>query len=127
MAGFLDVNPQNRFLTQIYKNLSRIGKFGMQYEDMVTDFDNQVRRLLEYCGLPWEENCARFYETDRPVRTASSEQVRQPIYTKAVHFWRNYENKLDEMIEGLEPVLMDLPEDQRPLLLQAKNNLKISS
>ena len=99
----------------------------VSYEEMVADQEAQTRRILDYLELPFEEQCLRFYETDRPVNTASSEQVRQPIYTKAVHFWRNYENKLDEMIEGLEPVLMDLPEDQRPLLLQAKNNLKISS
>ena len=77
----------------------------VQYEEMVTDFDNQLRRLLDYCELPWEDACARFYETDRPVRTASSEQVRQPVYTKSIHFWRNYETHLDELIDVLEPVL----------------------
>ena len=77
----------------------------VQYEDMVTDFDNQVRRLLDYCELPWEDACATFYETERPVRTASSEQVRQPVYTRSVHYWRNYEQHLGELIEILEPVL----------------------
>ncbi len=77
----------------------------VQYEDMVTDFDNQVRRLIDYCELPWEDACASFYETDRPVRTASSEQVRQPVYTKSIHFWRNHEAHLGELIEVLEPVL----------------------
>ena len=77
----------------------------VQYEDMVTDFDNQVRRLIEYCELPWEDACASFYETDRPVRTASSEQVRQPVYTRSIHFWRNHEAHLGELIEVLEPVL----------------------
>jgi len=77
----------------------------VQYEDMVTDFDNQVARLLEYCELPFEENCARFYETDRPVRTASSEQVRQPVYTRSINFWRNHESHLDELKEVLAPVL----------------------
>ena len=76
----------------------------VQYEEVVTDFDNQVRRILEYCNLPWEEDCIRFYETERPVRTASSEQVRQPIYTGALNFWRNYEAHLDELVEILEPV-----------------------
>ena len=77
----------------------------VQYEDMVTDFDNQVRRLLDYCELPFEESCSRFWETDRPVRTASSEQVRQPIYTKSIHRWRRYEHHLGELIEVLQPVL----------------------
>ena len=76
----------------------------VQYEDVVTDFETQVRRVLEYCELPWEDSCVRFYETDRPVRTASSEQVRQPVYSKSVNFWRNYEDKLDELITVLEPV-----------------------
>ena len=77
----------------------------VQYEDMVTDFENQVRRLLEYCELPWEDACINFYETERPVRTASSEQVRQPIYSKSINRWRNYEQHLGELIEVLEPVL----------------------
>lgn len=77
----------------------------VQYEDLVTGFDDQVQRLLDYCGLPFEDNCVRFWETERPVRTASSEQVRQPIYTKSVHFWRNHERHLAELIDVLQPVL----------------------
>ena len=77
----------------------------VQYEDLVTDFDNQVRRLLNYCGLPWQDACVNFHETDRPVRTASSEQVRQPIYAKSIHFWRNYAAHLGDLIDVLAPVL----------------------
>lgn len=77
----------------------------VQYEDVVTDFESQVRRLLEYCELPFEEACINFHETDRPVRTASSEQVRQPVYSKSVNFWRNHEANLEELIEVLEPSL----------------------
>jgi len=77
----------------------------VQYEDLVTDLDNQVRRLLDYCELPWEDNCLNFHETERPVRTASSEQVRQPVYTKSIHFWRNYESSLGDLIDVLRPVL----------------------
>jgi len=77
----------------------------VQYEDIVTDFENQVRRLLEFCELPFEDACLHFFETERPVRTASSEQVRQPIHTRAVHFWRNYEEHLGELIEVLDEVL----------------------
>jgi len=76
----------------------------VQYEDVVQDFENQVRRLLDYCELPWEDSCVRFFETDRPVRTASSEQVRQPVHTKSVNFWQNFEGKLDELETVLEPV-----------------------
>ena len=77
----------------------------VQYEELVNDVDNQVRRLLDYCDLPFEESCLRFYETDRPVRTASSEQVRQPIHNRSVGYWRNYAGKLDELRSVLEPVL----------------------
>jgi tetratricopeptide (TPR) repeat protein len=77
----------------------------VQYEEVVTDFENQVRRLLEYCELPWEDACLRYHETDRPVRTASSEQVRQPVYTKSVHFWRNHEKNLGGLIDVLRPAL----------------------
>jgi tetratricopeptide (TPR) repeat protein len=77
----------------------------VQYEDVVTDFENQVRRLLEYCELPWEDACIHFHETERPVRTASSEQVRQPVYSKSINFWRNHEEYLAELIEVLEPAL----------------------
>lgn len=77
----------------------------VQYEEMVTDFENQVHRLLEYCELPWEDACINFHETERPVRTASSEQVRQPIYSQSINRWRRYEQYLGELIEVLEPSL----------------------
>ncbi len=77
----------------------------VQYEEVVMDFETQVRRLLEYCELPFEEACINFHQTERPVRTASSEQVRQPVYSKSVNFWRNHEAYLDELIEVLEPAL----------------------
>ena len=76
----------------------------MQYETVVADTESQVRRLLDYCGLPFEERCLRFYETERAVRTASSEQVRQPIYSGAVEQWRHYLAHLDPLIKALGPV-----------------------
>ncbi|MFT5139965.1 MAG: tetratricopeptide (TPR) repeat protein [Lysobacterales bacterium] len=90
----------------------------VQYEEMVLNQEAQTRRLLEYCGLPWEDQVMRFYETERAINTASSEQVRQPIYKGAMNFWKNYEEHLGEMIEILEPLLIDLPEEDRPKALQ---------
>jgi len=90
----------------------------VHYEEMVSDQETQTRRILDYLGLPFEEQCLRFYETERAVNTASSEQVRQPIYTKAVHFWRNYEHHLGEMIEGLEPLLAGMPFEEKPESMQ---------
>ena len=81
----------------------------IQYEDVVAETDQQVRRLLDHCGLPFEEDCLNFHQTDRPVRTASSEQVRQPIYTSGLDHWRNYEPHLDNLKAALAPVLDRYP------------------
>jgi hypothetical protein len=81
----------------------------VQYEDMVADTENQVRRLLDYCGLPFEEQCLRFYETERAIRTPSAEQVRQPIYQGGLDQWRNYEAHLGPLKEALGPLLERYP------------------
>jgi predicted Zn-dependent protease len=75
------------------------------YEDMVNDTEAEVRRLLDYCGLPFEDACLRFYETDRTVRTVSSEQVRQPIFRDGIDQWRNFEPWLDPLKAALGPAL----------------------
>ncbi|MDH3439626.1 MAG: sulfotransferase [Gammaproteobacteria bacterium] len=74
----------------------------VQYEDVVDDLETQVRRLLDHCGLEFEESCVRYYEKDRAVRTASSEQVRQPIYRDAMKQWQNYEAHLGPIRDILE-------------------------
>ncbi|MBT8075555.1 MAG: sulfotransferase [Gammaproteobacteria bacterium] len=73
----------------------------VQYEEMVADTETQIRALLDYCGLEFEEQCLRFYETERAVRTPSSEQVRKPIYTDAMEQWRNFEEHLDPLKDAL--------------------------
>ncbi len=80
------------------------------YEEMVADTEAEVRRLLDYCGLPFEEGCLRFFENDRPVRTASSEQVRRPIYSDAVDQWRHYAPWLGPLEQALGPALKHYPE-----------------
>ncbi len=77
----------------------------LQYESVVADQEGETRRLLDFCGLPWDEACLRFYETERAIRTASSEQVRRPIYDSSVGIWRNYERQLAPLIEILQPLL----------------------
>ena len=69
----------------------------IQYEDLVRDPETHIRRLLDACGLPFEEACLAFHRTRRSVRTASAEQVRQPIYTSAVRRWRRYASFLPEL------------------------------
>ena len=80
------------------------------YERMVDDTEAEVRRLLDYCGLPFEESCLRFFENTRPVRTASSEQVRKPIYREGIDHWRNYEPWLGPLKGALGPVLQSYPQ-----------------
>jgi tetratricopeptide (TPR) repeat protein len=79
------------------------------YESMVDDTESEVRRLLAYCNLPYEEGCLRFYENERAVRTASSQQVRQPIFSDAVDHWRHYEPWLAPLKDALGPVLETYP------------------
>ena len=78
----------------------------VQYEDMVADTEAQVRRLLDHCGLPFEDNCLRFYENKRAVKTASSEQVRQPIFTSGLDQWENFEPWLSPLKAALGETLV---------------------
>jgi tetratricopeptide (TPR) repeat protein len=82
----------------------------VHYEENVLDFETQVRRILAHCGLPFEQQCLRFWETERAVRTASSEQVRQPIYTGALGKWRRYDPHLEVWKEQLAPIIDRLPD-----------------
>jgi tetratricopeptide (TPR) repeat protein len=79
------------------------------YEDTVADTERVVREMLEYCELEYEPECLRFFESQRPVRTASSEQVRQPINRKGVEQWQNYEPWLEPLKETLGDVLDEYP------------------
>jgi tetratricopeptide (TPR) repeat protein len=79
------------------------------YERMVDDTETEVRALLDYCGLEFEAACLTFHETERAVRTASSEQVRQPIYRDATEEWQRYEKHLGPLKEALGPVLEAYP------------------
>ncbi|HEX6783290.1 MAG TPA: sulfotransferase [Sphingomicrobium sp.] len=80
------------------------------YERMVEDTEAEVRHLLDYCGLEFEPACLEFYKTERAVRTASSEQVRQPIYREATEEWRAYDVHLGPLKDALGPVLTAYPE-----------------
>jgi len=73
----------------------------VQYEEMVADTETQIRALLDYCNLDFEDQCLRFYETDRAVRTPSSEQVRKPIYKEGLEQWRNFEPHLAPLKNAL--------------------------
>jgi tetratricopeptide (TPR) repeat protein len=82
----------------------------VQYEDVVDDLEGQARRLIEYCGLPWDDRCLSFHKTERPVKTASLVQVRKPLFRGSVERWRRYE-------AGLGPLLKELG-DVAALMIQ---------
>jgi tetratricopeptide (TPR) repeat protein len=79
------------------------------HEALVEDPEQEIRKLIAYCGLPFEESCLRFYENDRAVRTPSAQQVRQPIYSDGLDQWRNYDAWLGPLKEALGPVLDAYP------------------
>ena len=78
----------------------------VMHEDVVDDLETQVRRILDFCDLPFEEACINFHETERNIRTPSSEQVRQPIYRSGLEQWRNFEPWLDPLKDALGPELL---------------------
>jgi tetratricopeptide (TPR) repeat protein len=69
----------------------------VSYEALVTDAEQQTRRMLEFVGLPWDERCLRFHESKRPVTTSSMQQVRRPLYQSSIGRWRHYERHLLEL------------------------------
>jgi tetratricopeptide (TPR) repeat protein len=84
------------------------------YEQLVADPERELRRLLEYCGLPFEEQCLRFYENRRAVTTISAEQVRRPIYGEGVDHWRHYEPWLGPLNEIVGELVARYPAPAAP-------------
>jgi predicted Zn-dependent protease len=79
----------------------------VEYESMIDDTEAEIRRLLDYCRLPFEASCLRFYENDRAVRTASRQQVRQPIFREGIDHWRNFEAWLGPLKQALGAALTE--------------------
>ena len=75
--------------------------YEVRYEENVADVEGQAKKLIDYLGLEWNDNCLNFYNTDRPVKTASVTQVRKPIYTTSTNRWRKYEKHLGPLIEEI--------------------------
>ncbi len=76
--------------------------YTVEYEKLTGDFEAEARKLIDYCGLAWDDACLQFHKTKRAVRTASQAQVRNPIYSKAVAFWRNFEPQLQPLADILQ-------------------------
>ena len=69
----------------------------VMYEDVIENPEKEVRSMIDFLNLDFQELCLSFYKSSRPVKTASSEQVRQPIYKSALNYWKNFEDELNEL------------------------------
>jgi len=82
-------------LMRLWKQLFPGRVLEVQYETLVENQEAQTRRLLDHCGLPWDESCLSFHDNDAAVATPSATQVRQPMYRSALGRWRHYEKHLE--------------------------------
>ena len=73
----------------------------VQHSQVVDNLEDEVRRILDFCNLPFEQSCVEFHKTERSIRTPSSEQVRQPIFRDSIDAWKNYNEWLDPLKESL--------------------------
>jgi hypothetical protein len=94
----------------------------VHYERIVDDTEHEVRALLDHCGLEFDPACLEFHRTERAVRTASSEQVRQPIYRDATDEWQRYDAHLGPLKDALGDVLEAYPAVPATLLQRPRNN-----
>lgn len=84
--------------------------YEVYYEQTVADVEGQARALIDYLGLPWDDNCLNFHKTDRAVKTASASQVRKPIYSTSAYRWKKYESYLQPLIEELGDIVQEYEE-----------------
>ena len=92
---------QYRRLMDHWQAVLPVPVHAVDYEETVADLEGVARRLVAACGLEWDPACLEFHRTQRPVRTASITQVRQPIYKQSVARWKNYESDLADLFAAL--------------------------
>lgn len=110
--GLDDIARYYRLYDQLMKHWNRVlpGRIlRVDYETLVVDQENQTRRMLDHCGLAFETQCLRFHETQRAVSSASSEQVRTPLYTSGLQSWRRYERQLAPLQDALRDIIDEAP------------------
>lgn len=95
-----------------WKKVLRIPMLEVQYEEIVSNQEAMTRKMIEFCGLEWDERCLNFHKSERVVTTPSYDQVRRPIYKKSVTRWKNYEHLLEPLIAALSPSLADVKADE---------------
>jgi len=89
-------------LMNFWKNLLPGFIFDLKYENLINNTEHEIKNLLEFCNLKWEDSCLKFYETKRPIKTASDTQVRNKIYNSSINLWRKYEKLLNKYYEKLQ-------------------------
>lgn len=89
-------------LMEHWRSVSKLPIFRAVYEDGVQDIDTYARQLVDFLGLPWDDACLRFWETKRDVITASTDQVRRPIYTSSIGRWRHFSDHLRPLLKALD-------------------------
>jgi len=94
----------------------------INYEVMVADFENQSKSIISHLDLPWDENCLKFYDNNRTVKTASLSQVRKKVYSTSVGRWKRYEDFLKPLIQELNPIIKDYDAKIEGLLKNANKN-----
>ncbi len=92
--------------------------YEVRYEDNVADVEGSAKRLIDFLGLPWDDNCLNFYNTDRPVKTASASQVRKPIYTTSTNRWRKYEKYLSPLLEEIGDIVEEYEKELEHLTVK---------
>ena len=102
----------NELMTHSRSVLAPDSMLDVVYEDVVDDLEGQARRLIDYCGLPWDERCLSFHKTRRPVHTASAVQVRQPLFRTSIERWRKFEPNLGPLLEELGDLVPARSRDQ---------------
>ncbi len=85
-----------------WRSLVTLPMLEVQYEDLIAEPDHWIRKIVEFCGLEWDDRCLRFYELERPVRTLSYDQVRRPMYKTSAGRWSRYEKHLGPLLKALE-------------------------
>lgn len=89
-------------LIQHWKNTINLSILEVQYEDLVANQEDVSKKIIDFCGLEWDQNCLQFHKSNRIVLTASSDQVKQPIYKKSVNRWNNYEKYLSKVMKTFD-------------------------
>jgi hypothetical protein len=90
-----------RRLMTHWREVGTLPMLEVQYETLVQSPEMELPRIIEFCGLPWDDACLNFHSSNRVTKTASYDQVRRPLYASAVGRWRHYESYLSPLIEAL--------------------------